>query len=534
MFPGQNQAQPPLPPPPGPPSGMPGGQPPLPPGNPPLPGGPPPLPPGNPPLPPSEAQPPLPPLPPPPPPPAGEPPLAAVLAPKIDQATASHAGSYQRRKRLEEARKQNEEEERRQQAAKVQVSDQMKRLAERRRQMRLKVQQQKQNQQKRKRPDAGSGSAAITSKRSGSSTASARVLGKHEADMLESNMDEEVLEAINKVAEFVCQHGAEYEKTFREKQRDNELFRFLWDTDSVEHALYKNKLRTAREIADITSGSGLAIPQMIMPQRPATFAPPINVAPPPVAPTPAPAPAPADRAAARKKRRQNRWGPALPVDSVTPPSKPSPPAPVAPVSAAISEAQQRNVLYAKQLEEQKKLQFLEKRVLQMKGKGGDVDMAAELLEARQQEYEDYDEPDDGKRDTIEDAEQYAIEGGTWEHRKRAKEMLKTAQTSAIATQKGTGLHHISQFLNGAELDKYMADSEKRAKGIAVTQEDYEANKLQQNNKGFQMLQKAGWSAGQGLGKAAGGIVAPVNINANAEGTGVGIEKVCGVSVKMKQ
>ena len=403
----------------------------------------------------------------------------------------------------------------------------MKQLAERRRQMRMRVQQQKQKQQKRKRPDAGGGNAVITSKRPGGSTASVRVLGKHEADMVESNMDEEVLEAINKVAEFVCQHGAGYEATFREKQRENELFRFLWDTNSVEHALYKNKLRTAREIADITSGSGLAVPQLIMQQTTARFAPPIAVAPPPVAPAPAPEPLAA--AAAKKKRRQNRWGPALPAETAAPSPSPAEPAPVVPISAAISAAQQKNVAYAKQLEEQKKLQFLEQRVLQMKGKGDGVDMAAELLEARQQEYEDYAEPDEDKRDTIEDAEQYAIEGGTWEHRKRAKEMLKTAQTSSIQTQKGSGLHHISQFLNGAELDKYMSESEKRAKGIAVTNEDYEANKLEQNNKGFQMLQKAGWSAGQGLGKAAGGIVAPVNINANAEGTGVGVEKVHGVS-----
>lgn len=193
--------------------------------------------------------------------------------------------------------------------------------------------------------------------------------------------------------------------------------------------------------------------------------------------------------------------------------------------ASLSAARQNNLAYIKQLEEQKKLQFLEQRVLQMKGEGSGVDMAAELLEARQQEYEQYEDPDDKKeRDTIEDAEAFAIEGGSWEHRKRAKEMLKTAQQAAISTKKGTGLHHISQFLQGKELNKYLEESDKRAKGIAVTNEDFEDKKLEQNNKGFQMLQKAGWSAGEGLGKAAGGIVAPVNMSANAEGTGVGVEK----------
>ena len=190
----------------------------------------------------------------------------------------------------------------------------------------------------------------------------------------------------------------------------------------------------------------------------------------------------------------------------------------------MSAARENNAAYAKQLEEQKKLQFLEQRMLQMKGQSSGPDMAAELLEARQQEYEQYEDPKE-ERDTIEDAERFAIEGGSWEHRKRAKEMLKTAESAAFATKKGTGLHHISQFLQGAELNKYLDESDKRAKGIAVTREDFEDKKLEQNNKGFQMLQKAGWSAGEGLGKAAGGIVAPVNMGGNAEGTGVGVEKV---------
>ncbi len=39
-----------------------------------------------------------------------------------------------------------------------------------------------------------------------------------------------------------------------------------------------------------------------------------------------------------------------------------------------------------------------------------------------------------------------IDGGTWEHRKRAKEMMKTADTALELTLLNKGKHHIAQFL----------------------------------------------------------------------------------------
>lgn len=52
------------------------------------------------------------------------------------------------------------------------------------------------------------------------------------------------------------------------------------------------------------------------------------------------------------------------------------------------------------------------------------------------------------RDTVEDAEATGgvIDGGTWEHRKRAKEMLKTAETALNVTLKAKGAHHMGQYL----------------------------------------------------------------------------------------
>lgn len=40
--------------------------------------------------------------------------------------------------------------------------------------------------------------------------------------------------------------------------------------------------------------------------------------------------------------------------------------------------------------------------------------------------------------------------------------------------------------------------------------DYKEFKLKEDNIGFQMLQKFGWSEGQGLGSSGTGIVEPVN------------------------
>lgn len=52
------------------------------------------------------------------------------------------------------------------------------------------------------------------------------------------------------------------------------------------------------------------------------------------------------------------------------------------------------------------------------------------------------------RDTVEDAEATGgvIDGGTWEHRKRAKEMLKTAETALNLTLQAKGAHHMGQYL----------------------------------------------------------------------------------------
>ncbi|CAG8788232.1 15391_t:CDS:2, partial [Gigaspora margarita] len=105
------------------------------------------------------------------------------------------------------------------------------------------------------------------------------------------------------------------------------------------------------------------------------------------------------------------------------------------------------------------------------------------------------------------------DGGTWEHKKRAEEMKKTAEQAALLTAQAEAkrAHHIADFLPKDELEKF----EQKVKAVKTggtppEYEDYSTNKLDQSNIGFKMLMKQGWQAGSGLGKTGEGIAAPIN------------------------
>ena len=46
--------------------------------------------------------------------------------------------------------------------------------------------------------------------------------------------------------------------------------------------------------------------------------------------------------------------------------------------------------------------------------------------------------------------------------------------------------------------------------MALDLSDYKEHKLDESNIGFRLLQKAGWTEGEGLGEKQDGITAPVN------------------------
>lgn len=118
-----------------------------------------------------------------------------------------------------------------------------------------------------------------------------------------------------------------------------------------------------------------------------------------------------------------------------------------------------------------------------------------------------------------------IDGGTWEHKLREKEMEATALWAEELTEKAKGKHHIGDFLPPDELARFMEKYEALKQGREPDLSDYKEFKLKEDNIGFQMLQKLGWSEGQGLGSDGSGIVEPVNKASSwVENQGLGVER----------
>lgn len=185
--------------------------------------------------------------------------------------------------------------------------------------------------------------------------------------------------------------------------------------------------------------------------------------------------------------------------------------------------------------------MLEKRIrdaaaaqLMHPSRTGEGDHSQLLLRDRLAHYQELAllDDDSARRDTIEDAEDNdgVIEDGTWEHRKRAKEMLSTALKSETSTLLAAHKHHISDFLPKAEMDRFL----KKAGGesVAVADEElYADKKLDGSNIGYQLLERGGWTAGSGLGSASGSggsnsIVNPISAtqsSAGVTGAGVGVK-----------
>ena len=133
-----------------------------------------------------------------------------------------------------------------------------------------------------------------------------------------------------------------------------------------------------------------------------------------------------------------------------------------------------------------------------------------------------------QRDTLDDARGGRIEGGTWEHRARAREMAATAEKAAMVTEHARGggnagrrAHHMGHFLPKDKLEAFLAkcravvesEGEGTTQGAAAAKalNDYADNTLDANNVGFQMLKGLGWTEGSGLGAKSSGITAPVRL-----------------------
>ena len=104
--------------------------------------------------------------------------------------------------------------------------------------------------------------------------------------------------------------------------------------------------------------------------------------------------------------------------------------------------------------------------------------------------------------------------------------LSSTDKAQELTENGEGKHFIGDFIPSHELDRFMekarAIKEGRPPGMLacglthplllspVDLSDYSTHKLTEDNVGYQLLQKAGWSQGTGLGAREDGIIVPVN------------------------
>nr|CAD7203887.1 unnamed protein product [Timema douglasi] len=117
------------------------------------------------------------------------------------------------------------------------------------------------------------------------------------------------------------------------------------------------------------------------------------------------------------------------------------------------------------------------------------------------------------------------EGGTWEHRLRHAEMEATELWADELTKKAEGKHHIGDFLPPDELERFMEKYTALKDGRTPDLSDYKEFKLKEDNIGFQMLQKLGWTEGQGLGSDGSGIVDPVNkASTRPDNQGLGLDR----------
>ncbi|XP_077291157.1 uncharacterized protein LOC143914719 isoform X2 [Arctopsyche grandis] len=125
-----------------------------------------------------------------------------------------------------------------------------------------------------------------------------------------------------------------------------------------------------------------------------------------------------------------------------------------------------------------------------------------------------------------DSDEEIDEHGTWEHRLRQQEMEATQRWACELTRQASGKHHIGDFLPPDELKKFMEKYSSVKSGKEPDLSDYKEYKLKEDNIGFKMLQKLGWSEGEGLGADRSGITDPVNKAPQRDSNhGFGVERV---------
>ncbi|CAL1539224.1 unnamed protein product [Lymnaea stagnalis] len=165
----------------------------------------------------------------------------------------------------------------------------------------------------------------------------------------------------------------------------------------------------------------------------------------------------------------------------------------------------------KQIREQQEMNFMYELVMAQK-KMQEQALMAEIEGVKVKRRYEYDSDEE-------------TEGGTWEHRQRAKEMDATKKWAEKLTSGARGKHFLGDFLPPEELEKFMETFKALKDGREPDYSEYKEFKLTCENMGYQMLVKLGWKEGTGLGAQEQGITKPVNKgNTSVEGRGLGIER----------
>ncbi|RUS22324.1 hypothetical protein BC937DRAFT_89653 [Endogone sp. FLAS-F59071] len=422
-------------------------------------------------------------------------------------------------------------------------------------------------------------SATTDSSQSGSATSSS-------LQTLNARLGEEEVEVIDRFVDFVSQHGQNFVEVTKEKSKDNPKFRFLFDETSTGHKYYTAKL------ADLAAREALLAEQQILEQAMAasqSYSPPSSMTPhtssvhyhPPMPESittlalasssgASPTAAQADDSNDLKRKR-SRWGqtpsavpqsqsqpqpqpqPQNPSTSLTasysPSSSASPPSSVSSTSFS-STRQVYSSSYTPKSSHTSSSSLPTSPHTSSSSSlyaRGTLSNSTPLPAEKNRNFSPAPQParqfkkysDTYKPGMIRVGSKWVYpedeitEGGTWEHKKRAEEMKKTAEKAAVLTAHAQGkrAHHIADYLPKTELERFEAQVGAAKSGSAEPEfEDYADKKLNESNKGFEMLMKQGWKVGSGLGKEGAGVVAPVNKAEQApDKAGLGQEKPDGVT-----